>query len=285
MFTDQPVTPLHLESILSFVRTYAAKRSFTRDAVKDIFQPASVTPNQTQSLEALMAAMDLKLVFEADDKTITPAKELTGKLPVDESLKAALDEVVLGSIDIEPYFALFYSFMLGRDQSVFGKTRENWVLDFNREVFDNKEQSNQFNSTKLTGLHRWFSYMGLGWYDQSGEFNCNPFFRIARKLPIVFAKNKKLESDEFFASLATACPELDGGTIFMQANRRYDPSAKQCSLGLSHALIDLHYSQMITLHCPKDSAGWSIALAGPPSDGKTLIGDRISQVELVKGAR
>ena len=163
MFTDQPVTPLHLESILSFVRTYAAKRSFARDAVKDIFQPASVTPNQIQSLEALKAAMDLKLVFEADDKTITPAKELTGKLPVDESLKAALDEVVLGSIDVEPYLALFYSFMLGRDQSAFGKTREDWVLDFNREVFDNKEQSNQFNSTKLTGLRRWFSYMGLGW--------------------------------------------------------------------------------------------------------------------------
>ena len=82
MFTDQPVTPLHLESILSFVRTYASKRSCTRDAVKDIFQPPSVTPNQTQSLEALKAAMELRLVLEADDKTITPGKELTGKLPV-----------------------------------------------------------------------------------------------------------------------------------------------------------------------------------------------------------
>lgn len=284
MFTDQPVTPLHLESILSFVRTYASKRSFTRDAVKDSFQPTSITPNQIQSLEALKAAIELKLVLESDDKTITPRKELTGKLAVDECLKAALDEMVLGSLDVEPYFSLFYSFMLGRDLNAFGKTRDDWVLDFNREVFDNKEQSNQFNSTKWTGLHRWFSYMGLGWYDQSGEFNCNPFSRVARRLPILFGQKKKIESDAFFSKLSAAYPELDGGEIFLQANRRYEPSAKQCSLGLSHALIDLHYSQLIVLHCPKDSAGWSIALAGPPSDGKTLMGDRISQVELGKGA-
>jgi hypothetical protein len=251
--------------------------------VKDIFQPASVTPNQTQSQEALKAAMELKLVLEAEDKTVTPAKELTGKFPVDEYLKAVLDDMVLGALDIEPYLALFYSFMLGRDQNAFGKTRDDWVLDFNREVFDNKEQSNQFNSTKWTGLHRWFSYMGLGWYDQSGEFNCNPFSRVARRLPVLFGQKKKLESDAFFSALSVACPELDGGEIFLKANRRYDPSARQCSLGLSHALIDLHYSQLIVLHCPKDSAGWSIAIAGPPGDGKTLVGDRISQIELGKG--
>lgn len=283
MFTDQPVTPLHLESILRFVRIYASERRVTRDAVKDIFQPPSVTPNQTQSLQALMAAMELKLVLEGDDKTIAPAKELTGKLPVGESLKAALDEMVLGSIEVEPYFALFYSFMLGLDQSAIKKTREEWVLDFKREVFGEKSQTNQFNLTKLTGLHRWLSYIGLGWYDQSGEFNCNPFFRIARRLPIVFAKNKKLESDAFLASLASACPELDGGEIFLQANGRYKPSVKRCSLGLSHALIDLHYCERIVLHCPKDSAGWSIAAASPPSDGKTLIGDRISEVEFRGG--
>jgi hypothetical protein len=283
MFSDQPVTPLHVESILSFVRTYASKRSFTRDAVKDSFQPASVTPNQTQSLEALKAAIEIELVSESEDKVITPNKALTGQLAIDECLKAALDEKVLGTLDVEPYFALFYSFMLGRDQNAFGKTRDEWAIDFNREVFDNKLPSNKFNSTKVSGLHRWFSYMGLGWYDQSGDFNCNPFSRVARRLPILFGQKKKLESDAFFSALSVACPELDGGEIFLQANRRYEPSAKQCSLGLSHALIDLHYNQLIILHCPKDSAGWSIAIAGPPSDGKTLIGDRISQVELVKG--
>lgn len=283
MFTDQPVTPLHLETLLSFVRLYAGKRSLTREALRDIFQPASLTQNQLQSSEALKAAMDLQLVLETDAKLISPAKELTGKLPIDELLKAAIDELVLGRTELEPFFALFYSYMLGRNRNAFGKTREDWALEFNHDVFENKEQSNQFNSTKLTGLHRWFCYVGLGWYDQTDTFNCNPFYRIARRLPLIFGRSKRLDSDAFISSLATACPELDCGRIFMQANRRYDQTAMQCSLGLSHALVDLHYSQIIILHCPKDSAGWSIALASPSSDGKTLIGDRFSQVELGKG--
>lgn len=283
MFTDQPVTPLHLKSLLGFLREYSSRKSITRELVKDTFQPSSLTQNQTQSLETLKAAFDLGLILESDDKAISLAKTLSGNLAIDECLKVALDERVLGSLENEPYFALYYSFLLGLNQNVFGKKREDWVLDFNREVFGNKEQSNQFNETKLTGLHRWLSYMGLGWYDQSIEFQCNPFFRIARRLPLVFKERKKLESDEFMSMLSAACPELDGGSIFLQANKRYDPLAKQCSLGLSHALIDLHNSKQIVLHCPKDSDGWSIATAGPPSDGKTLIGDRISQVELGKG--
>ena len=148
---------------------------------------------------------------------------------------------------------------------------------------DNEEDENRFNSTKLSGLHRWFSYMGLGWYDQKDEFNCNPFERISRSLSKVFGRESKLECNDFMTALSRVCPELDGGEIFLQANQRYDRDAKQCTLGLSHALIELHSTKQLVLYCPKDSDGWSIASAGPTNDGKTLVGDRISHVELGKG--
>lgn len=282
MFTDQPVTPLHLVNLLEFVREYSF-RTLTRDIIKDAFQPPSLTQKQTQSIETIKAAIELGLIEESPDKKILATKALSGKKPIDECLKIALDEKVLGSLDIENYLALFYSYMLGLNHNFINKNNEDWAFCFNRDVFGNKEQPNQFNTTKLSGLHRWYSYMGLGWYDQTVIFNCNPFHRISRRLPWIFKEKKKLESNQFMSALSYACPELDGGEIFLQANSRYDLSAKQISLGLSHALIDLHYNGQITLHCPKDSDGWSIAIAAPPSDKKTLIGDRISQVEIGKG--
>ena len=287
MFTDNPVTPMHLESLLSFVRVHS-KKNLTRDIIKGAFQPPSLTDNQTQSNTAIRAAISLGLLIESDDKTIIPTKALSGKESIDECLKKALDEKVLCSLDVEKYLSLFYGFVLGLNQNVFEKTKDDWVINFNRDVckfvfIDNEEDENRFNSTKLSGLHRWFSYMGLGWYDQKDEFNCNPFERISRSLSKVFGRESKLECNDFMTALSRVCPELDGGEIFLQANQRYDRDAKQCTLGLSHALIELHSTKQLVLYCPKDSDGWSIASAGPTNDGKTLVGDRISHVELGKG--
>ena len=172
--------------------------------------------------------------------------------------------------------------MLGLNEKASGRSREDWVLGFQRDVFENKPQENQFNETKLTGLHRWMAYAGLGWYDQSQTFNCNPYSRVRRCLSVIFSDTKKLECVDFLSSLAECCSELDQGKIFLEANKNYDRDAKECTLGLSHALIDLHMDGFLKLHCPKDSDGWSIALANPPSDGKTLFSNRVSQVELGK---
>ena len=279
MFTDGPVTPLHVESLIAFLRSQPS-RKFTRDDLRNSFQPSSITGSQTQSNDAIKASIDLGLVHEGSNKTVTLTANAKGKKTIALALKSALDENVLGNIEIEDYLALFYSYMLGLDEAALGKSREDWVLGFNRDVFDGKSQTNQFNKTKLTGLHRWFSYMGLGWYDQSGQFNCNPYERVARNLKAIFGKGKILDCDEFLDRLRNACPELDGGEIFLQANKRYDSGAKNCTLGLSHALVDLHLDGAIQLHCPKDSDGWSIAKAGPPNDGKTLVSNRISQVQI-----
>lgn len=284
MFTDQPVTPLHVESLLTFLRTNA-KRKLTRDDIRNSFQPDSLTDKQVQSKEAIKAILDLELAGESE-RGIELLPREKGKPTPRDAVISALDDHILNSTKIEDYLALFYSYMLGmNERALDGRGREEWVLSFNRDVFDNVQQSNQFNSTKLTGLYRWFAYMGLGWHDQSGEFICNPYFRVLRCMHLIFGDRKKLECDHFMHKLAEACPELDGGDIFLRANKRYDASAMQCTLGLSHALIDLHLNGAIVLHCPKDSAGWSIALANPPKDEENLMSDKISQIQLANVAK
>lgn len=284
MFTDQPVTPLHVESLLTFLRANS-NRKLTRDDIRNSFQPPSITTKQKQSHNAVKASIELGLISEGKEKVLELSSAAKSKKTPTAILREALDSNVLASKEVENYLALFYSYMLGLNQKALGRSGEEWTIGFQRDVFDNQPQENQFNTTKLTGLHRWMSYMGLGWYDQKGEFQCAPFERLQRSLSMIFQKQKKLECDEFMHRLSEACPELDGGKFFLEANKSYDANAKQCTLGLSHTLVDLHLGGFIKLHCPKDSAGWSIALANPPNDGKTLASNRISQVELGKGGK
>ena len=281
MFTDVPGTPLHLEAVIDFLRKNF-NRSLTSRDIRNCFQPASIHHEQDQSENTIRALEQLTLGENKSGK-FALTDRARGRSVVRRVVLEAIDENVLSRLDVEPFLALFYSYLLGLNENATGKKREDWVFAFNRDVFNNVKQNNQFNTTKLTGLHRWMSYMGLGWYDPKSEFQCVPFERLKRRLSIIFQKQKELDCDEFMRRLAEACPELDGGSIFLQANKNYDPNSKQCTLGLSHALIDLHLDGLIKLHCPKDSDGWSIALASPPNDGKTLASNRISQVELGKG--
>lgn len=281
MFTDGPVTPLHVESLLSFLQANS-KRQISREDIRNSFQPPSITEKQEQSNYSIRACLELGLVEEGEDGLLQLTQSTRRGGTSAELLHDALDEHVLGGTGVEDYFALFYSYMLGLGKKGKDYSREEWVQGFNRDVFNGQQQPNQFNPTKLTGLHRWMAYMGLGWYDQSTFFNCNPYNRIVRRLETVFGQRKKLDCDEFIQLLGDACPELDGGRIFRLANKKYDQDAKQCSSGLSQALVELHSDGVLTLHCPKDSDGWSIASAEPSKDGKTLVSDRISQVEFGK---
>ena len=280
MFTDGPVTPLHVESLLTFMVTFSG-RKISRDEIRNAFQPPALTDKQDQSKYAISAAVELELLCEQADKQLGLTEYAKGD--VSECLLRSLDRRVLENTDVEYYLALFYSYMLGLNSNPSGVSREEWVSTFNRDVFNNKEQTNQFNTTKLTGIHRWLVYIGLGWSDQSGEFTCNPYFRLKRNLAGVFDTSKKLAADDFVTRIATVCPELDGGEIFLRANQKYDPGEKMLTLGLSHALFDLHVDGVIALHCPKDSDGWSISRANPAQDSHYIAADRISFVELLPG--
>jgi hypothetical protein len=223
------------------------------------------------------------VIEETDDKFIKLKFARSDSRTTTQILLTALDDTVLSDTNVEPFLARFYSYILSLDKDGCSKkSNDEWARDFERDVFGGHRPDNPFNATKLTGLHRWMGYVGLGWYDSSEVFQPNPYERLLRRLRTIFVgKAKQLTGDEFMFRVANACPELDGGDIFKQANKHYNAEARVCTLGLSHALVDLHLDGYIQLFCPPDSRGWSIEKAEPPSD-ELLQSGRIASIKLLK---
>ncbi|HKI38231.1 MAG TPA: hypothetical protein VKA46_40630 [Gemmataceae bacterium] len=286
MFTDGPVTPIHLETLIDLLRD-AGARKLDAQTVALLLQPEGLpklNPDRGQTKQALAAAEDLGLA-KRQEGFLALTIERKDKRSTREIVLEALDARVLASREAEPYFALYYSYLLGLGKKAGDpkKTREHWVSEFNTQVFGSRKQPDQFNETKLTGLHRWFRYAGLGWYDPADVFQCNPYERLRRALPKIFDGKRKLQGGAFMEGLARACAELDGGAIFRQAVPTYNDADRVCSLGLSHALVDLHLDAQIILHCSQDSGGWSMQEADPlPLDNQTFRSARIDFVELPK---
>ncbi|MDA3896784.1 MAG: hypothetical protein PF482_11640 [Desulfobacteraceae bacterium] len=285
MFTDTPATPVRVEVLLDVLMQYP--NGLKRDVIYNLLQPIRLSGGgQGTAKDTISAALQLGLAIEKRQSTITLSTEYNNKKSPQYNILKAADSKILASLEVEYHLALFYAYYLGVDKEVYKRSifnREDWVNQFNKDVFNNEPQNNQFNTTKHTGLDRWLSYLGLGWYDPSDQFQANPYKRIYRSLPIVFGGKSKMDGDQFIDKLGEVCPELDGGHLFLQANkyRNYSPKAKQCTLGLSHALVDLHEDGIIKLDCPVDSRGWNIVLAQPSRDD-TIKSDRITLVELRK---
>jgi hypothetical protein len=210
---------------------------------------------------------NLKLTFPADDSRSTPT-----------ILKEAIDSTILAGLDIEPYFAPYFSYLLGLGaEADVKRSLQPWVDAFLQE-YPKASGPNPFNKTKLTGLRRWFTYAGLGWFDSSDTFQCNPYARLLRRLPAIFKKKRELPADEFMRHVANSCPELDGGEIFTAVNTRYTSTSLRCTLGLSRALVELHLDGILRLRCPTDSSGWWIDETSPPRDKEYILSDRIDRV-------
>jgi hypothetical protein len=279
MFTDDLATPTRVETLLDLLRS-PPKRRWTDELVAEMLQPEGlpgVKEKRAVATKMIAAASELglvergkenlKLTFSADDSRSTPT-----------ILREAIDSKILAGLDIEPYFAPFFSFLLGLDAEADVKRNlQQWVDAFLPE-YPKASGPNPFNKTKLTGLRRWFSYAGLGWYDSSDTFQCNPYARLLRRLPAIFKKKRELPADEFMRHVANSCPELDGGEIFTAVNTRYTPTSLRCTLGLSRALVELHLDGILRLHCPTDSSGWWIDGASPPRDREYILSDRIDRL-------
>jgi hypothetical protein len=246
----------------------------SRQEVYHLLQPKSLSPTEgsgSPSASTVKAATDLQLVLE--ESGMLSLSSVYRKLHTSrDAIIQAFDELVLGSTAVEKYFALFYAYYLGlgkKANEFRSFNKEQWADAFNESVFGSEIQENRFNGTKLTGLHRWFNYIGLGWYDPYENFQANPYERLKRVLPNIFTQGNELKIDSFMTKLAEACPELDGGRIFKEANPHWSNSEKRCTLGLSHSLIELHIDEVIRLSCPADTGGltgWDIGDAVPPSD-------------------
>jgi len=294
MFTDGPVTPIRLEVLLDVLKKYPD--GMTSEEIYNLLQPlklcppseGTTRPKQTTARNTLSAARELELVEGTQSAKLSKNynKSNTSK----ENLLRVMDQKVLSDCNykVEFYLALYYAYFLGLSKKVYemqmNYTNETWAAKFNAGVFGNKRKSNPFNPEKFSGLHRWLNYLGLGWNDPSGKFQANPYERLKRALPSIFEGESELSGDDFMKRLAKFCPELDGGKIFLEANeyQKYKSDDKQCSLGLSHALVDLYEDKIIDLDCPTDSDGWDFRLADPPPSEK-LVGTRIARVIYVGG--
>jgi hypothetical protein len=283
MFTDDAVTPVRLEILIDLLRS--SRQGLVRDDLYRLLQPEPLGGDRPTFIPAkatVRAGLELKLVEDEEGK-LSLSERCRKQKDTRAAILAAFDELALGSAEVEKYLALFYSFYLGlgkKADKLQDLSGEQWADHFNQIVFGNVTQDNRFNGTKLTGLHRWFGYVGLGWYDPRDAFQPNPYDRILRALPVIFGRLRALDANPFMAKLADACPELDGGALFLQANREWQAEDKKCTLGLSHALIELHFDGFIQLVCPADSSGWNIGEAEPPHGGD-FFGDRFSSVNLL----
>jgi hypothetical protein len=280
MFTDQPTTPPRLEVLIDLVREMNG-RKLTSATAKDLLQPEGLpglSERSNQAAVTLSAARQLGILSEREDGQLVLAKA-RDRRPARDIVLEALDARVLANRDVEPWFGLFYAYLLGRDGAAAPGKGGQWEVDFNRDVLQGAPVTNRFNEVKYTGLRRWMRYAGLGWHDGSDIFHPNPYERLQRKLPEVFGSKRRLEMDEFMSRLGAICPELDGGALFREANRDYDDRTRECTAGLAHALVDLHLDRVLLLDCPRDSAGWSIAAAAPPNDGASLQADRVAAIE------
>jgi hypothetical protein len=261
-------------------------RGINRDHLYRLLQPEPLAGEDTKFPSAkatVAAAIDLGLAQETA-ATISLSAAHRAHKDAANSILRAIDDRVLSTDEIEKYFATFYAYVLGLGTELHqrhGQNNEAWASQFNRDVFRDVRQSDPFNATKLSGLHRWFAYVGLGWYDPAADFQPNPYERLKRSLPRIFGKRRKLEATEFMTGLAEACPELDGGTIFQRANAYREQNVERwCTSGLGQALVELHLDGVVRLNCPADSAGWSIEDAEPPS-GDDFRSTRFINLELL----
>jgi hypothetical protein len=284
MFTDSEATPARVEMLLELVRSMSS-RKLDASTIRQLLQPAGLPDLTKQSDQAgsmIAAARDLDLVEDQTDGMIRPRRTRDNR-SARTAVVEAIDERVLRDEKVEPWFALFYAFLLGRDETAeSGKVAgTHWETRFEREVFGGVTQTNRFNDTKYRGLRRWFRYCGLGWHDSDDRFHPNPYERIVRQLPVIFKQERDFPIDRFIERLSEQCPELDGGYLFLKANPGWDRSARSLTLGVSHALIDLHLAGTLVLNCPQDSDGWSIAKAAPPQDGTHIKSDRVADIRYV----
>jgi len=282
MFTDSYVTPRRLEVLISVLREYS-RRDWKRETLYHTLQPEGLSggvSNRDPARATIAAASELGLVEEKAG-VIELAPRAEAKRPVRHTVLDALDREVLAKTDVEPWFGLFYAFQLGLGaEGAKPCTADNWAKRFLAEALHSVPYPNPFNGTKHSGLMRWFPYAGLGWIDGRRTFQANPYERLRRALPHVFGTSKRLNGDDFMVGLANACPELDGGNLFRQVNGSWDVRGKVCTLGLSHALVDLHLAGHLRLVGTVDSRGWSVQLANPP---RTDFAGRIDFVELPGG--
>lgn len=288
MFIDNPTVPTQLEVVLDVL--YAVRQKIApSESVKRLLQPKGLPGLSESSNQAglhLNAAKELGLAVQDGEGNLRLTYQIReGRPPARQAITDAFDRLVLESDKVEPWFGRFYGYVIAQQDDWIppeGKARKDLCTRFNEALPPEIERSNVLNDTKLAHYLRWYSYIGLGWRDPSRRFIPDPTRRLHRALARIFGDATRLDAAVFMASVAQACPELDGGALFMDAaSSKFRPADRVCTRALAAALRNLHDEGLIRLDCPKDSQGWSLERAGVVRDREHLQSDRFDRVSLV----
>src|SRR5262245_39623117 len=154
MFTDQPVTPARLETIIGLVRGMGDGK-LTEAALEGLVQPRclpGLTANSDQGRQAVTAAKALGLLVGDNHGGVRLNVPPRDQRSAREILLEAVDVKILNNMDLEPYAALFYAYIIGRDGEARTGQGQFWEAEFERDVFDGEPPPNRFNNTKYIGL-------------------------------------------------------------------------------------------------------------------------------------
>ena len=285
VFIDNPTVPTQLEVLLDLLHAIRQKNA-PADSIKTLLQPKGLpdlTESSKQAAHQLNAARELKLVAEDEQGNLRltyPIRE--GKPSAKDSIIRAVDRHVLAAADVEPWFGRLYGYVISLTNYEFpseAPARKDLCTDFNSALAAHIERGNPLNDTKLPQYLRWYLYAGMGWRDPYKRFVLDPTERVRRALTVIFDDAQQLDAAAFMSSLAQACPELDGGALFMDtAIDLNNTGDRVCTRALAITLRNLHDEGVIQLSCPKDNAGWSLERGGKAKDH--LQSDRFDRVEL-----
>lgn len=266
MFTDKPTIPAQLETLLDVIHAMRQRKA-TADTLRQLIQPKGLpglTSSSAQLASHLSAAQELGLVTTDENKDIRLTYQVRGEHQAMPAILSAFDRIALADANVEKWAGRFYAYLIAQEDDVIRSAEgESLANRFMSDLPSTVDKGNPMNDIKYRALMRWYPYVGLGWMDPSGTFVPDPTERIRRALPVIWVDDRKVDADRFMERLGRACPELDGGRLFIEVtNSAYSGKARQCTQALATALRRLHDEGHIRLHCPADSLGWSLEKAG-----------------------
>lgn len=268
MFTDNPTIPAQLEVLLDVVHEMRQRKAGV-DALRQLIQPKGLpglTDGSAQVDNHISAARELELVKIDDGNNIRLNYPVRDTHQVKAAIMTAFDRIALADSLVEKWAGRYYGFLIAQPEDDVIRSvadSELFAIRFMSSLRSDIDKGNPMNAEKHRALMRWYPYVGLGWMDPAGHFTPDPTTRLARTLPAIFGRDRKLDAGQFMDRLAQACPELDGGALFNDATSEiYRTVDRQCTQALAGALRRLHDEGLLHLRCPTDSLGWSLELAG-----------------------
>src|ERR1051326_7136314 len=133
MFTDGPVTPTRVETLLDLLRGMAPNKKIDRGMLYQLLQPEGmpdVDPKKRDAArDTVKAALELKVIEETEDRLIKLKFARSDSRTTTNILLGALDATVLTDTTVEPFLALFYvtSCLLIKRESLVNRTTNGLV--------------------------------------------------------------------------------------------------------------------------------------------------------------